>query len=516
MDLKLTREAIPASETIFDGVQEQSVELDYILPDYYPDIFRLVRCSIEPVITDWSVSGGRLTYELRCDIRILYCGGPDQTVRCVTQQQTFTRTAELGSACNDPDIRLSPGTDRLSFRAVNKRRLDIRGAVSVRINASCTRTQEVISGGSGMNIQLRRIPLKFAGTKLNASRSVQLSGETSLPETQPEALSVLLGKCTPGECGLKLVSGKLLAKGEAEVRLLYSYEKDGSPGMETLSFTIPYSQIMELEGADESCICTVDAETVSCELSPSPDRNGQNRLIQYQLELRLTCTAVKPSSAMTVVDAYSTVYDTELETAEIRAELLPETFRSQFRHSARLAEGESVPEHICTVWCSPGNINTRLSPDGSSAVITGMLTYSMAASDSSGMTVMPDRDEPFEETVALDTVLPDTASVSSRVTSVGVSWSISPEGVLTADADLSVTVSAGGTRTVKAVTGIETGSPKEHSEDYAVKLYFGSEGEEVWDIARRCCTSVDAVMEENDLASDRLSGSGMLLIPIKE
>lgn len=367
-----------------------------------------------------------------------------------------------------------------------------------------------------MNIQLRRIPLKFAGTKLNASRSVQLSGETSLPETQPEALSVLLGKCTPGECGLKLVSGKLLAKGEAEVRLLYSYEKDGSPGMETLSFTIPYSQIMELEGADESCICTVDAETVSCELSPSPDRNGQNRLIQYQLELRLTCTAVKPSSAMTVVDAYSTVYDTELETAEIRAELLPETFRSQFRHSARLAEGESVPEHICTVWCSPGNINTRLSPDGSSAVITGMLTYSMAASDSSGMTVMPDRDEPFEETVALDTVLPDTASVSSRVTSVGVSWSISPEGVLTADADLSVTVSAGGTRTVRAVTGIETGSPKEHSEDYAVKLYFGSEGEEVWDIARRCCTSVDAVMEENDLASDRLSGSGMLLIPIKE
>ena len=140
----------------------------------------------------------------------------------------------------------------------------------------------------------------------------------------------------------------------------------------------------------------------------------------------------------------------------------------------------------------------------------------MAASDSSGMTVMPDRDEPFEETVALDTVLPDTASVSSRVTFVGVSWSISPEGVLTAAADLSVTVSAGGTRTVRAVTGIETGSPKEHSEDYAVKLYFGSEGEEVWDIARRCCTSVDAVMEENDLASDRLSGSGMLLIPIKE
>ena len=28
MELKLTRETIPAAETVFDGVQEQSLELD--------------------------------------------------------------------------------------------------------------------------------------------------------------------------------------------------------------------------------------------------------------------------------------------------------------------------------------------------------------------------------------------------------------------------------------------------------------------------------------------------------
>ena len=44
MDLKINREMLSVSEKIYDGVQEQSVELDYILPDYYPDIFKLIKC----------------------------------------------------------------------------------------------------------------------------------------------------------------------------------------------------------------------------------------------------------------------------------------------------------------------------------------------------------------------------------------------------------------------------------------------------------------------------------------
>ena len=54
---------------------------------------------------------------------------------------------------------------------------------------------------------------------------------------------------------------------------------------------------------------------------------------------------------------------------------------------------------------------------------------------------------------------------------------------------------------------------KERDGDYAVKLYYGTENEEIWDIAKRYSTVVDAVLEENELAGDRLENGGMLLIP---
>ncbi|MBQ6212527.1 MAG: LysM peptidoglycan-binding domain-containing protein, partial [Ruminococcus sp.] len=55
---------------------------------------------------------------------------------------------------------------------------------------------------------------------------------------------------------------------------------------------------------------------------------------------------------------------------------------------------------------------------------------------------------------------------------------------------------------------------KERDGDYAIKLYFGNENESIWDIAKRYSTSVEAVMEENELSGERLENGGMLLIPI--
>ena len=89
MEFKVNRETISAAECVYEGIQEQGIEMDYILPDYYPDVFKLVRCEAVPVISDYSVNGDKLTYELRCDMRILYCSENGSILQCVNQKQTF-------------------------------------------------------------------------------------------------------------------------------------------------------------------------------------------------------------------------------------------------------------------------------------------------------------------------------------------------------------------------------------------------------------------------------------------
>ena len=43
MELKVNKEEICASETALKTKQEQALELDYVLPDYYPEIFKILK-----------------------------------------------------------------------------------------------------------------------------------------------------------------------------------------------------------------------------------------------------------------------------------------------------------------------------------------------------------------------------------------------------------------------------------------------------------------------------------------
>lgn len=515
MDFRVNREIVTAAECVYEGMQEQGIELDYILPDYYPDIFKLVRCEVTPVVTERAVSGDKLTYELRCDIKILYCSETGAVLQCVNQRKSFTKTVELGRSCENPTVKLVPKTDHINYRAVNKRRLDLRGAVSVKIRVECDKVQEVISDAFGLNVQLKKTPVSYASSKLTAEKVIQLTEETELSETQPAIINVINTVCTLSECDRKMISGKMLAKGEADISLLYSCEKDGSGALEEFSFTVPYSQIIDMDGLDENFVCNVKAELVSCELTPTADKNGENRIIRCELELRLVCRAVKTVSVMLGTDAYSTVHPCEVASAEIRTEQLPLIYNENFRHTAVISEADSGLQTIYGMWCTAKNINVRCSEEDKKLVISGMMCYTTAAKDSSGMIVMPEKDEAFEETVDFS---PEHcgSDISVNVSVAGVSYNITPEGVLTAKADVSAEISVSGSLNVKALSdiSIDDSVKKQRDGDYAIKLYYGVENEEVWDIAKRYSTSVEAVMEENELSGERLESGGMLLIPI--
>lgn len=511
MDLKLNRETVPAADMLYDGIQEQPMELDYILPDYCPDIFRLIRCDTIPVITDWGISGDRLTYELRCDIHILYCGENSSEVQLVQQHRSFTRTVDLGKNADTAEVKLIPKADHINYRAVNKRRLDLRGAVSVKISVSGQQEQEVISDAFGMNIQLKKTPVKFAAGRLNAEKNVRIEEDIELGAAQPDISGILNCRCSASDCDMKLISGKLLAKGEADVEILYS----GGGNVEPMRFSLGYSQIIDVDGLDDSFDCTVYPEIVSCDVTACADKDGNNRILRCEAEIRLNCRAVRTASVMIAEDAFSTVHPCDVEMSEIRAEQIPVVYDESFRHNAKLAEGESVPQTIYAMWSSPKNINTRIGDDGRSVVISGMLVYSMAAKDKSGMLIMPDREEAFEETIGL----PDDisgASVTAEVRVRETSYDISAEGVLTAKADMAVKLLVFSSDSIKVVTNIliDDTTRKERDGDYAIKLYFGIENEDVWDIAKRYSTSVNAIIEENELSGERLENGGMLLIPI--
>ena len=69
---------------------------------------------------------------------------------------------------------------------------------------------------------------------------------------------------------------------------------------------------------------------------------------------------------------------------------------------------------------------------------------------------------------------------------------------------------------IKGITeiSVDENEPVNRNCSYALKLYFTDDNEDLWEIAKKYGTSVSAIMEENDIEDDTVSGKGMILIPI--
>ena len=144
-----------------------------------------------------------------------------------------------------------------------------------------------------------------------------------------------------------------------------------------------------------------------------------------------------------------------------------------------------------------------------------MLSYCVMVKNESGRPSVIEKDEAFEQKIPLESVTPEsTAEIFVEIT--GCSYTITSENNIALKAEIRVTGSLYKSSLCQAVTYVQfdDSAKKSRDGDYALKLYFCSENEDVWDIAKRYSTSVSAIMEENDLEKEQITDSGMLLIPI--
>ena len=123
-----------------------------------------------------------------------------------------------------------------------------------------------------------------------------------------------------------------------------------------------------------------------------------------------------------------------------------------------------------------------------------------------------EKEEAFEVYTDSDTPV-DNAVLQAEVTPTDCTYHLSSDGRISVQATRGCLCPSARHVCLSGLT-VDGENKLVRDGDYALKLYYGVEHENVWDIAKRCRTSVGAIMEENDLTNEQLTTAGMLFIPI--
>ena len=506
MEYHLTKKSLSRRRDILNTVSEQPVDFDLTLPDYCPDIERILSCTLIPKIYLANVSGDRLNVEGGSCVRILYVDSEKNCMRSYEYSQPFSESFPLSESPADSAVFVDAKPEYINCRALSPRKLSLHGAFSLYAVVAVGEAQEYASCEAQEELQMK-------GEALEASTLCGLCTDSfniqeDIPAGAKDGVSALLShRLTAGISELKAIQNKIMLTGE--LRLEVMYLSDGEKrDIRTLSYSLPLSRVIDCEGVDENAVIDGELNVLSEDLRLGGDALDESPV--WGLEARLSFVALcwRTEKIEVLSDAFSTDRDVDVRLSPFSCcgSMTSRGFTDVGKAVLRIDEPIG---RVIDVRCE--KITAACTETDGSILLSAKLCAGVLYENASGELRYTERDAEFTyrpETEGCDCAQRVRAAVES------MSYRLTDDNTLELRVELCWRMAMCRRLScpcVSAVSG-DDDAPARPRESSLI-LYYADGSDSVWDISKRFSSRPEDVRAENALEDDQITAGMMLLIP---
>lgn len=508
MEYTASEQTVGIKETIYEGAMEQPVDADITLPDYCADVQRILKCIVTPNIHATATTGDRLSVEGASCVRVLYVG--ENGALCAHEQSyAFSQHTQVKGLEEGMGVTVTAAVSYVNCRAVSSRRVDVHGMVALPYTVERRREETVLTDAAGAGVQTRQKTKQVADITASLQRAFTLSEVLELTDSQA-AVGQMLQTCAAAVAQeVKAVSNKLLIKGELLLRMLYLAQ---AGEVASVQHSIPISQIIEAQGVQEGDEPFVCLQITSVEVTPKADTTGTQTLLDINARVCAKVLAYQERGLPVITDAYSTQSELLLEQKKLELLGTVQAFADTLVAKGTVDLSGVGVAQILELWC--GEVQQTVHTKGNELHIDGTAVAHLLYRNTDGQPGYLERPVDFAYQRALDEAVEGLACEPS-VQILGCAYTMGTDDNAQIRIELAIAASVFTCEPERIIAAIapDTDTPKAGNTS-ALTIYFSDDGEDVWEIARRYNTTVEAIRRENGLAADTITGKQMLLIPM--
>lgn len=504
MELKIQKQPVVINEIIYDAKAEQSIECDALLPDYCADIHKILRCIVTPTITSYNINAEKLVIDGSVSMQVCYlCEA--KIMRSTSLKVPFCKTIELKTNPHKASVMIKPAVDYVNCRAVNHRRVDIRGAISLHVTVVDQVQQEIVEDCKGLGVQVKNKTMKCTTTICPPPKQFSIKEELELPYGKEDIACIIKSRGYACVSDFKVIANKIISKGELSLNILYTCEKHMK---HTLEYTVPISQILDVDGVNEESECCLTFSLCSLDISVA---NDDPRKICVDALIAADVTANVSEDTNFTTDCYSTDYHQKNEFKNINLA----KYIAKFGEKQMVKNTYDLPDgvkEIETMWSVVSVSSVKL--EDHKIVISSKLVTAMFATLEDGDT------EYFEISSEISNEMQIKVPIQNmrfhpNLEAQNTDFSITSEKKLEVRCEILITGVLYDIITNKVLTNVQVDkeSPKSKNDNFLF-VYYAASGEYIWDIAKRYNTSVKSILENNTIENEQLTSDMTLLIPI--
>ncbi len=484
------------------------VDSDAIVNDSKPDLLKVLHVDPHIKISKVDMLGGRMMVSGRVTYKILCLPENGTGVFSLSSGADFSHMIENSDFAEGMYCDVTADTDQIETQIINSRKLKIKSVLSITANASMPFSVSLPSEICGDNIETKTASFGGLRKVLQKRDMITINELLPLPAGKPNIGTLLKSDVSLRNKDIKVISGKVIAKGEVVVLNLYVPENGGN--IVFCEHCLPFTEILDAEGVNEEHYCKVDIDMDDCDFSLSTDPDGDIRVIGANICMSVKINADEPLSETAICDVYSLTQDLDISYDSHKFSL--PVCNATSSHTLR--ESLSVSDNISSVY------NITAKPYVSSSSVYDNTVVTEGYIDACVLYISSDEDAPvasknFEipfkvETAADGATEGCTASCSTDVNHI--SYNIASSGEVDVRIVLCCNNYVCKTGSTDIIDKIDV-RERQEQDSSSIVIYFVQKGDCLWDIAKRYHTKIDYIKELNGESCENLTEGTQLLIP---
>ena len=497
---------IPSVIKVSEIPCEQSVDTDFTLPDYYPEIDRILKVMPEANILSAQVTDNGVNVGGQVVLTMLYVGNDGQ-INSFTHIYPFVKNIEVSDS-KDCFVNVTSRMNYLNTKATAPRKAEVHGSLTLAVVVSKINNCSVLSEIDCEGVYTKTNEISFSQPLNPIMKSAFVEDEIIIPEGKQTVGKILrsCAKACVSEC--KYVTSKIVIKGDIDIEILYCSPSSNKPVL--LTERRGFSQIIDCDADCDDIkfdtVCHID----SLELHPKTSIDGEVRNIAFTVKVGLDIYPYCIKNLPVITSAFSGRYLSDIKTVSVAVENVVDSINENYVCKKSL-DFSGVLAEVYDLWCTA--TVDYASDDGDDILVKGAVLINIVGANADNEPVL------FERTVDYDYRYNVGHSLNGHrcrpdVSIEAVNYSMNSDGMIEVLAELNIKATVFEIEQVSAVAkiSIDEGTLIKKDTDTAVLLYF-AENETVWSIAEKYGTCPEKICQANGLESVDSVCNKTLLIP---
>lgn len=498
MEVKFNKKPLKCLRPFFSQIHTQEQTQEIRLPDAYPDIGKILGCWGRVLMrgkewrsTSMGANGGVMAW-------VLYAPEDGTQPRVVDAWIPIQSRWDFPESTDDGIMTLRPMLTSLDGRGVSARKIMVRAGVDTFVQAMKKETMEVAEPTQvPEDIQLLKRSYPMDLPMEAGEKQVQLEEQLAVPGNMPQIHKIIHYDMTPSIQEQKVLGNRLVFRGQMGVHMMYMTE-DGQ--MHHWDTEVPFSQYTELDGDyGPNATAWIMPIMTAMELDMTEPQQ-----INIRAGIANQYTIFDRNVLDVVEDAFSPTREVTSRVDEMQFPGLLDSTQMEMHAEGNL---DAEAERILSATPYAEYPTLRMGSDGMELRMDGQF-QTLYQNTEGQMALDLGR---FSSTVPF---LSATENQTALWVNDPAQPDLMPNGEgFTMRSTYPVTLQMYSGQSIPIVTELEIGEIREPDPDRPSIILRRAGDEGLWAIAKGYGSTVDAIMEANQLAGEPENGQ-MLLIPI--